>query len=141
MKLNRIIMILILGGLIIQSCKLNEEKKENGSDNKSIKIVYRALEDFEYESKENNVPFYKDSLRDALAINAVEYKNKFSSALAKFTGESGMYNIKFTSLKELDGESSYSIMVNETQIGTFQNPETKVDYELNTYSLKNIKKC
>ncbi|SDM70972.1 hypothetical protein [Kriegella aquimaris] len=140
MKLNKIIILLVLGGLISNSCKTkSEEKIENSSAIKTTKIVYSALHDFEYESNENSVPFYRDSARNALAINAVEFKNKFSSAFVKFTGEGGMYDIKFTSLKELDGESTYVISVDEEQIGKFQNPDTEVDYEINTHLLKNIK--
>lgn len=58
--------------------------------------------------------------------------------MVTFTGENGIYDIKFTSIKETDGESTYRILVNDEEIGTFQNPETEVDYELSTYTLESI---
>lgn len=118
---------------------MQEEKKTKEIGAESVNISYSALNDFEYKSKENNVPFYRDSVRSALAINAVEYKNRFSTAVTKFTGESGMYDMKFTSMKETDGESTYRILVNQNQVGQVQNPVTEVDYELNIYLVKNIR--
>lgn len=68
-------MMLVIGGLIYPSCKWQEEEKRGDvrqNEFIKVKVVYRALEDFEYESKENRIPFYRDSLRNALAINAVK---------------------------------------------------------------------
>lgn len=100
-------------------------------------IVLQALE-FEYKPKENNVPFYQDKTRKALAINAVIYKDKYSSAVTTFTAKSGFYDIELISMKETDGESSYRILINDELVGEFQNPTTTNDYELNVYSIKNI---
>ncbi|MBM1105868.1 hypothetical protein JQC67_06950 [Aurantibacter crassamenti] len=139
MKLQKLITVMVLGGLIALSCKpKKEEKKESSIQTTTTKVVYNALEDFEFKADDNSVPFYRDSVRNALAINAVDYKGVFSSATVKFTGESGNYDVKFTSLMELDGESTYKIIVNGKEIGAFQNPETTIDYEVNTYTLENV---
>lgn len=134
MKPYQKLSILIFVGFVLLSFQSKLDKNEPNIE----KLIYQAFFDFEYVSKNNNVPFYKDKPRICLAINAVEYKDKFSTAVTTFRGKSGLYDIKFTSMKETDGESTYSIKINGKQIGEFQNPATEIDYELNHYSLSKI---
>lgn len=139
MKLNQIAVGLIVGCLIGPSCKLQErEKKEEGRGDLT-KIVYSALADFVYEAKDGTVPFYRDSLRNALAVDAVRHKDKFSNAVVQFNGDEGVYDIRFTSMGETDGESTYRIIVNGRLVGSYQNLETEVDYVLNTYTVNDVK--
>lgn len=131
MKAAIALLSFICFGFAFQACNVQEtESKE------PIKIVYEAINDFDL--KENAVPFYRDSSRMALAINAVKYRDVFSSAVVNFTGESGTYNLKLTSMTETDGESTYKILVNEREVGMFQNPESQVDYDLNVNTIENV---
>ncbi|WP_346881714.1 DUF5060 domain-containing protein [uncultured Algibacter sp.] len=71
---------------------------------------------------------YVDNARNAMAINAAQHKDKFAAVKQSFTGADGTYNITLTTLAELDGESTYRLKVDGVLIGTYQNPETTVDY-------------
>jgi len=73
-------------------------------------------------------PAYVDNNRNALAIDASQYKDKFAAAETTFSGTSGTYNIKLNTLTEIDGESSYKVSINGTEIGTYTNPTTTTDY-------------
>lgn len=131
MKQGKIFLSIICLAFTFQACNVQENESKE-----PIKIVYQAINDFDL--KENAVPFYKDSSRMALAINAVKYRDVFSSAVVNFTGESGTYDLKFTSMTETDGESTYKILVNEREVGTFQNPESEVDYDLSINTIQNV---
>lgn len=130
------LILLTLICLISLSCK--DAKKENSAVHTMEPLVMNAIQDFEFNSGASFVPFYIDSSRNALAINALEYMNKFSSAKATFSGQSGRYNINMTSLKETDGESTYKIIIDDKPIGSFQNPASEVEFEPHTFSLRNI---
>lgn len=83
-------------------------------------------------------PAYWDVTRGALAIDAALYKDEYAGASKAFTGASGLYNITLNTMRELDGESSYRVKVNGTTIGTFQNPETTVDYAAASVTFANV---
>jgi len=143
MKLNQLFSTLILIGIIFSSCNSENEKKVESpieaSIKQPVKIVYNALTDFELKKTTTTVPFYKDVDRNALAIDASIYKAKYAAAFVKFEGESGNYDVKFTSLKEINGESTYRIKINNALIAEIKNPESDVDFDLNIFSMKKIK--
>ena len=131
MKLSKILIVLS----IFISCKSNQEiSNKNTKKNKDI-----LLSATDFKQKESAIPFYIDKQRQALAINAVIHKNKFSSAISVFNGNKGLYNINLITLKEIDGESSYRVIINGKLIKEVQNPETEKDFEEQTFSIKNIK--
>ncbi|TWU57091.1 Dockerin type I repeat protein [Rubripirellula tenax] len=70
------------------------------------------------------VVYYADNPNDALAINAavVADRDKFARASHTFTGQSGVYPLRITTLTEEDGESIYRLLVNGSVVGTYQNP-------------------
>lgn len=70
------------------------------------------------------VDYYTDFGNDALGIDAsiVANRDRFARASQTFTGESGVYPIRITTLTEEDGESIYRLLVNGTVVGTYQNP-------------------
>ena len=104
--------------------------------NQKQKTVINA---FDFKQKENVVPFYREKKRKTLALNAVKHKDKYTAATTVFNGEKGCYNLALTSLKEIDGESSYKIIVNGKLIQQLQNPETKIDFEPHTFTVKNVR--
>ncbi len=97
-----------------------------------------ALRDFNIPSIDGFVPAYKDKGRRALAVNAGMYKEKFAAATAIFDGNSGLYNVTITTVKETDGESTYRLRVSGELVGKFQNPETTQDMSTHTYTFQNI---
>lgn len=103
---------------------------------KNEKIVINA---FDFKRKEGTIPFYKEKKRKTLALNAVKHKDKYTAAVTTFTGEKGCYTLALTSLKEIDGESSYKIIVDGKLIKKLQNPATTVDFEAHTFTVKNVK--
>jgi hypothetical protein len=83
-------------------------------------------------------PAYKDNARNALAIDAALYKEKFAAASTSFTGTTGKYDITINTLTELDGESTYRVKVSGVEIGTFKNPTTTVDYKPASKTFTNV---
>jgi len=102
------------------------KNKTYGGKSKSI-IVLKATEDFEMDTT-LLVPTYKDKNRNALAINASISKDEFAKAHYTFPAKENTFTLKFTSLTETDGESTYRILINNKLISQFQNPETTIDY-------------
>lgn len=101
-------------------------------------ITLGAIANFTTLSVSGFSPAYVDNARNALAIDAAQYKDKFAAATTTFTGVTGNYNITIHTLSELDGESSYKVKVNGVQVGTFQNPSTTVDYSPASKTFNNI---
>lgn len=83
-------------------------------------------------------PAYKDNNNQVLAINAAQYKDEFAAATAVFQAGSGIYNVTITTLTELDGESSYRLVVAGKQAGEFTNPESDSDYAPATHTWENV---
>lgn len=101
-------------------------------------ITWVGVKDFEIAKLNNFVTPYKDNGRNAVAINAGLYKNKFAATKKVFNGVSHYYNITFTSLTEEDGESTYRLKINNKLIGKFQNPVTTADMVPYTQTFENI---
>jgi len=97
-----------------------------------------AIRDFESVSDTGFVPFYKDSDREALAINAAQHKEKFSAARTTFAGESGVYDVTITTLTETDGESTYRLKIAGEMVGTYTNPATESDYQPAGHTWRNV---
>lgn len=101
-------------------------------------IVLKAIRDFRIVTGDGFVPAYKDGRHDALAINPEDYKDKFAAAETKFTGETGNYDITLTTMAEVDGESTYKLIIDGECVGRFTNPETSQDYKPTPKTWKNI---
>lgn len=83
---------------------------------------YDAINHFD-DLNAGDVPFYKDNIRKALAIDASQttYRGKYARAQTVFTGKTDKYDVTLTSLLESDGECSYRFLVNGEVKGSFQN--------------------
>ena len=71
---------------------------------------------------EGYVPYYIEKDR-GLAIDSEKYGDKVAAAETPFKGKDGVYNIEITTLCEDDGESTFTLFVNNKEIGSYQNPE------------------
>jgi hypothetical protein len=92
---------------------------------------------------EGYVPAYFDDNNRAFAINTVEQPvDKWAAATQVFEGENGKYTINFTSLCEIDGESSYKVFIDGKEIISFTNPRIfgtgKKDYTPYLITVKDI---
>jgi len=91
--------------------------------------VLHAIDDFPIQDA-GAVPYYPETERGALAINAAKpaYRNQFARAETTFTGDSGRYDLNLLGLAELDGEAQYRVSINESLVGEAQNPAVSIDY-------------
>jgi len=101
-------------------------------------IVLKAVRDFRIVAGDGFVPAYKDGRHNALAINPDDYKDKFAAAQTKFTGKAGTYDITLTTMAEIDGESTYKLLIEGKLVGQFTNPKTSQDYKPTLKTWKNI---
>lgn len=101
-------------------------------------IVLKAVRDFKMVPGNGFVAAYKDDGHDALAIDPGKYKDKFSAAEVKFTGDTGAYDITLTTMTETDGESTYKVIIGGKLAGRFNNPKTSIDYKPTMKTWKNI---
>lgn len=103
-------------------------KDEGGCTSSSI----GAISDVNILQVAGFAPSYKDEARQAIAVDASQYKGVFGASQYTYTGQSGYYDLGLTTLTELDGESSYRISVGGLLVGEFQNPATDTDYKTYT---------
>ncbi|MBD3314443.1 MAG: hypothetical protein GF344_01540, partial [Chitinivibrionales bacterium] len=105
------------------------------SDTEVIKAV-----DFTTIEVSGFIPYYRDNSNDALAVDAsnVNYRDKFAAAQHTFSGTAGTYDITITTLTEIDGESTYRLIVDGSTIGEHQNPTTESDYAPSTHTWENV---
>ena len=101
-------------------------------------LSYVGIQDFDMEQIDTFVISYKDGARNAVAVDASIYKNRFGATRKIFDGVNGFYNISVTSLTEIDGESTYRLRINNILIGEFQNPVSSTDYEEYIHTFENI---
>lgn len=92
-------------------------------------LVISALENFGVSADSSYVPHYKDVKRNALAINAAKYKNKFSIAEHIYEGNAAMFIATIQTMAEEDGESTYKMHKNGKLVATVQNPTTDEKFE------------
>ena len=86
-------------------------------------IVLQALKDFKVDTTSAAV-YYKERKRGTLAIraNKKNQRNKLALAKTKFQGETGYYHAVLHTLAENDGESTYKIYTNKSELKTVKNP-------------------
>ncbi|WP_281986712.1 DUF7594 domain-containing protein [Aquimarina aggregata] len=101
-------------------------------------VSMKSTSDFPTLSVSGFSPAYKDNARNAVAIDASKYKGKFAAAEATFGGDTGKYDIKLTTLTEIDGESSYRVSIDGVRVGEFKNPTTATDYAESGTTFKGI---
>ncbi len=105
--------------------------------------TYIAKDDFPVINT-GQVPYYKDAPRNALAIDAsiTANRGKFARASRSFSGVDGTYSVKITTLTEEDGESTFRLLVNGSEVATYQNPRigpgSPLDLEPNTHTWSGI---
>ncbi len=101
---------------------------------------FKAIADFQQIDK-GDAPYYVDKWRKALAINAgnKNIRNKFAKATMTFSGNSGVYDVKINAMRELDGECTYKLYINDELIGSQQNEETTIDYAIDKHVFKSVK--
>ncbi len=99
---------------------------------------FAAISDFPNLNIDGFKPAIIDQDRQALAIDAAIYKDKFAAASMIFNGNGAKYDIRLNTLTETDGESSYKLYVNSELVGTYQNPENDVDYTPSDTTFKEV---
>ncbi len=89
----------------------------------------RATEDFPVIDA-GEVPYYRDAERNALAINAavVAYRDRFARASAPHPGPGGTFDIVLTTLAEVDGETTYHLLVDGNRVATATNPRVPDEF-------------
>lgn len=102
------------------------------------RVIYNAMECFNDIDVDGFVPAYKDKPRNAMAVDAVKYKDKFAASTMVYEGAEGLYDLTLMTLKELDGESSYRISINDHLVGEFRNKTTKKDYEPDFFTARKV---
>jgi len=102
-------------------------------------LVLDAIDDFP-EQGLGDAPYYAETARSALAINAADpaFRDVFAKAATTYSGVSGVFDITIMGLAELDGEAIYRLQVNDVLIGELQNPETSVDYLPIAHTFENV---
>ena len=92
-------------------------------------LVLQAIDDFPNRTS-GVVPFYTETARGSLAINAanVDYRDEYAKAETTFSGSSGVYDVTLVGLAELDGEAPYRFSINGSIVGEARNPVTRVDF-------------
>ncbi len=118
--------------------KLPLATKNKKPKSRAGEITLNALGDFQFVVSDDFVLGYKDKQRQAMAVNAVKHKDKFSAAESTFNGKPGTYDVVLTTLAETDGECSYRVMIGSKLVGEVQNPETTKDYRAISHRLSNI---
>lgn len=98
-------------------------------------VELSALEDFTIPDRPNYVPAYRHKDKNALAIDAGKYKDRFAIAETVFAGAAGTYQIELTTLGETDGESSYELLIDGQQKGRVTNQPTINDYAPQVHNL------
>ena len=113
-----------------------ESQREGGG---AFGYAYDAITDFPAINA-GEVPYYKDTARNALAINAatVANRDKYARATVPFDGAAGVYDATITALGETDGECHYRFLVNGAVVGTAQNRPTATDYVPQDHVFPNV---
>lgn len=98
-----------------------------------------ALEDFTLPTKAEYAPAYRHKAKNALAIDAAKYKDRFAIAETTFAGPAGTYRLELTTLGETDGESSYQLFIDGALKGKATNLPTTTDYAPQTHKFGKIR--
>ncbi|EWH09160.1 hypothetical protein DS2_13844 [Catenovulum agarivorans DS-2] len=123
--MRKILLPLLVSTLALSCAQQDHKQKktENTSAQVASTITLRAIEDFSI-LDQGDVPYYKDTDRNALAIDAriVENRNLFAQASKQFEGDSGLYDVTITIMTEEDGEPIYRLLVNDKNVAVFKAP-------------------
>ena len=105
-----------------------------------VVLTLSSYDDFPVYEVDGFAPAYKDDTRHCLAIDAsVEaYRTMFAAAQHEFSEASGTYNVTITTLSEIDGESTYRLVVAGQAIGEFQNEYGFDDFVEQTHTWENV---
>jgi hypothetical protein len=109
-------------------------------------LILEATQNFE---SAGDIPFYKDHRNSALGIDAREtqYRNVWATSKLevpekmwgkKAIASQNFKNVILVTLGEIDGESSYRVLLNGNEIGSFTNNETTTDYQENYFNLGSL---
>lgn len=102
-------------------------------------VELTALEDFQLPDHPDYSPAYRHKAKNALAINALKYKDRFAIAEHVFNGADGVYRISLTTLQETDGESTYRLYLDGKLSGEVQNAPTTEDYVAQTHDIGKVR--
>ncbi|MEM9259058.1 MAG: hypothetical protein AAGA62_05390 [Bacteroidota bacterium] len=128
--------LFFLVGLLIGFSSCIPTKSSTGAP---VIIQLSALEDFTPMEKPDYVPAYQHEAKQALAVNAGKYKDKYAIAETVFAGPAGTYTLELTSLQETDGESTYVFYRDDKRIAAATNDPTTVDYQPQIHKLGKVK--
>ncbi|MEO0733094.1 MAG: hypothetical protein AAFZ52_09685 [Bacteroidota bacterium] len=123
----------VLAGLLLFLC-FTCEAPENRKT-----VVLRALDDFYPSEHPDYVPFYQHGDKEALAIDAAKYKDRFALVQTIFAGAKDEYRVEITTLGETDGESTYELFVDNEPQGKVTNAPTQKDYAPQVHSFGTFK--
>jgi len=99
----------------------------------------RALEDFPVIDA-GEVPYYREPGRDALAIDAsiLAYRDRFARATTLHPGPGGRFDLVLTTLAEVDGETTYHLLVDGNRVGTATNPRVPEEFSVQEIAFTDI---
>ncbi|RKR08090.1 hypothetical protein CLV91_2860 [Maribacter vaceletii] len=117
----------------VQGIALTKKLDEND------KFTLEAIKDFPIINIPGYVAPYIDSHRKALAIDASKYQNMYAASKVELTMPRGLYYLTLKTLKEIDGESSYKLIINGELIKEVSNSDTSKDYEVQNHSFRNVR--
>lgn len=98
-----------------------------------------AIDEFSAVEKEGFSPFYIHRGVNALAVNSEMFENEYAIAEYTFQNKKGEYDIKITTVLEVDGESTYKLFINNKQVAQLINEETEVDFAEKMYDFGQFK--
>ncbi|MEO0794790.1 MAG: DUF5060 domain-containing protein [Verrucomicrobiota bacterium] len=106
-------------------------------------ILYVGVDDFDLLPAVDGRTIYNRNLgSNYLAINAADESThgKFAQAQLTFNGQPDTYDIRITTITEIDGESVYRLLVNGRVVGTYENPRVSNSRDLqpNTHIWRGI---
>ena len=113
------------------------QAKAQDSDCASFNVS--AFEDFSPIERTGYVPFYKEKRHQALAVNAAEYPAEFALASHTVKNKKGKYNIEINTLSEIDGESTYRILINGKLVSEVQNKPSEEDWTVQTFNCGTVR--
>ncbi|MDR8389685.1 hypothetical protein NC796_00960 [Aliifodinibius sp. S!AR15-10] len=124
MNNNICLYLIFLIGCFVVGCGQQQDGKGEATIEAPKTDTLSAISDFDRLNIDGYVPAYKDSSRNAIAVNSVTYPDQFGAAETIWQGMSGQYNVTIETMPEEDGESTYQLFVNGDLKGSYVNPET-----------------
>ena len=99
----------------------------------------RAIEDFPVIDA-GEVPYYRETARDALAIDAanVAFRDRPARATAPHPGPGGTFDLVLTTLAEVDGETTYRVLVDGVRVAEATNPRVPDEFAVRTFEFDDV---